>query len=136
MSQRSNLGLQRPNQSLSRVRPLQEQSLKRLLCQMPKIVKLAVNFAKSRPPLSGQPNEISRGQLWRNAHTPELAEYSRRRRHSQFVGKRKATFVQRMSPKVQRMSPKVAQSVNLLRCSHTSGVGGEADMPTSLKRRD
>ena len=30
----------------------------------------------------------------------------------------------------------LARSVGSLRRSHTSGVGGEADMPTSLKRRD
>ena len=30
----------------------------------------------------------------------------------------------------------LAQSVGSLRRSHTSGVWGEADMPTSLKRRD
>jgi hypothetical protein len=30
----------------------------------------------------------------------------------------------------------LAQSVDSLRRSHTSGVGGEADMSTSLKRRD
>ncbi len=30
----------------------------------------------------------------------------------------------------------MAQSVGSLRRSHTSEVGGEADMPTSLKRRD
>ena len=32
--------------------------------------------------------------------------------------------------------PLVTQSVGSLRRSHPSGVGGEADMPTSLKRRD
>jgi hypothetical protein len=30
----------------------------------------------------------------------------------------------------------LAQSVGSLRRKHRSGVGGEADMPTSLKRRD
>jgi hypothetical protein len=38
-----------------------------------------------------------------------------------------------MSPVV---SPVVAQSVGSLRRSDTSVVGREADMPTSLKRRD